>query len=167
MTMRRFLALGFMALALLIAVGASAQGTAAAQAPGFKKDPTFTEIGLRLNVSGTITGLEPSAEHPDDVKVFLTGYGTLKVDCFDNSGLPLGEATASFGSVQGLQYIPDSQLGGKTSVNVTTAAPGLTPQQAGCPSGATYTGARDTTYTIARVIVIQGGLIVMDETIYL
>ena len=165
--MRRFLALGFMALALLIAVGASAQG-AAAKAPGFKKDPTFTEIGLRLNVSGTVTGLEPSAEHPDDVKVFLTGYGTLKVDCFDSSGISLGEATASFGSVQGLQYVPDSRLRSSgTPFGVTTAAPGLTPAQAGCPGGATYTAARDTTYTIARLVVIQGGLVVLDQTFYL
>ena len=166
--MRRFLTLGFMALSLLIAVGASTQGAAAAKAPGFKKDPTFTEIGLRLNVSGTITGLQPSTDHPDDTKVFLTGYGTLKVDCFDPSATLLGEATASFGSVQGLQYVPDSQLRPSgTPFNVTTAAPGLTPEQAGCPSGSTYTAARDATYTTARVVIIQGGLIVMDETLYL
>jgi hypothetical protein len=48
---------------------------------------------------------------------------------------------------------------------VTTAAPGLTPAQAGCPSAATYTAARDTTYTIARVVVIgQGGQIIVDQT---
>jgi hypothetical protein len=166
--MRRFLALGLMALALLLAVGASAQGAAAAKAPAFKKAPTFTEIGLRLNASGTIVGLQPSAEHPDDTKVFLIGYGTLKVDCFDQSATLLGEATASFGSVQDLQYVPDSQLRPSgMPFNVTTAAPGLTPEQAGCPTGATYTAARDTTYTIARVVVIQGGLIVLDQTIYL
>src|SRR5215213_2401110 len=106
MTMRRFLTLAFVALALLLAAGASAQGASAAKAPGFKKDPAFTEIGLRLNVSGAITGLEASAEYPDDTKVFLTGYGTLKVDCFDSSATNLGEATASFGSVQGIQYVP-------------------------------------------------------------
>jgi hypothetical protein len=157
-----------MALALLLAVGAGSQGAEAAKAPAFKKDPTFTEIGLRLNVSGSITGLQPVAEHPDDTKVFLIGYGTLKVDCFDSSATLLGEATASFGSVQGLQYVPDSQLRPSgMPVSVTTAAPGLTPEQAGCPSGATYTAARDTTYTIARVVVIQGGLIVLDQTFYL
>ncbi len=166
--MRRFLTLGLMALALLLAVGASAQGATAAKAPAFKKAPAFTEIGLRLNVSGTIAGLQPSAEHPDDTKVFLTGYGTLTVDCFDPSATLLGEATASFGSVQGLQYVPDSQLRPSgMPVNVTTAAPGLTPEQAGCPVGATYTAARDTTYTTARVVVIQGGLIVLDQTFYL
>jgi hypothetical protein len=166
--MRRVLALGLMALALLLAVGASAQGAAAAKAPAFKKAPTVTEIGIRLNVSGTIVGLQPSPEHPDDTKVFLIGYGTLKVDCFDQSGTLLGEATASFGSVQGLQYVPDSQLRASgMPFNVTTAAPGLTPEQAGCPGGATYTAARDTTYTVARVVVIQGGLIVLDQTIYL
>ena len=166
--MRRYIALGFMALALLLTVGASAQGAAAAKASSFKKDPIFTEIGLRFNVSGTIAGLQPSTDHPDDTKVFLTGYGTLKVDCFDPSATLLGEATASFGSVQGLQYVPDSQLRPSgTPFNVTTAAPGLTPEQAGCPSGSTYTAARDTTYTTARVVIIQGGLIVMDETLYL
>ena len=166
--MRRFLALGLLALALLLAVGAGAQAAAAAKAPAFKKDPTLTEIGLRLNASGAIAGLSPEPAHPDDTKVFLIGYGTLTVDCFDPSATLLGEATASFGSVQGLQYVPDSQLRPSgTAVSVTTAAPGLTPGQAGCPGGATYTAARDTAYTTARVVVIQGGLIVLDQTLYL
>jgi hypothetical protein len=157
-----------MAMALLIAVGAGAQGAAAAKAPDFKKAPTFTEIGLKLNVSGSITGLEASTEHPDDTKVFVIGYGTMTVDCFDPSATLLGEATASFGSVQGLQYVPDSQLRSNgMPVSVTTAAPGLTPEQAGCPAGATYTAARDTTYSIARMVVIQGGLILLDQTFYL
>jgi hypothetical protein len=166
--MRRFVTVGMVALTLLLAIGASAQNAGAAKAPAFKKAPVFTEIGLRLNVSGSITGLDASAEHPDDTKVFLTGYGTLAVDCFDAAATLVGEATASFGSVQGLQFVPDSQLrpNGMT-VNVTTAQPGLTPEQAGCPAGATYTAARDTTYTTARILVIQGGLIVMDETYYL
>jgi hypothetical protein len=166
--MRRYFTVGFMALALLLAVGVSVHDVAAARAPAFKKDPAFTEIGLRLNISGSITGLQASTDYPDDTKVFLIGYGTLKVDCFDPSATLLGEATASFGSVQGLQYVPDIQLRPSgTPFSVTTAAPGLTPEQAGCPGGTTYTAARDTTYTIARVVVIQGGLIVMDQTFYL
>jgi hypothetical protein len=157
-----------MALALMISFGAGIQDATAAKAPGFKKGPTFTEIGLRLNASGLITGLEPSTEHPNDTKIFLTGYGTLKVDCFDPSATLLGEVTASFGSVQGLQYVPDSQLRASGApFSVTTAAPGLTPEQAGCPGGSTYTASRDTTYTIGRIVVIQGGLIVMDQTFYL
>ena len=165
--MRRFLTIGMMAFALLLAIGASVQDAGAAKAPAFKKAPAFTEIGLRLNVSGSITGLDASAEHPDDTKVFLTGYGTLAVDCFDASATLLGSATASFGSVQGLQFVPDSQLRPNgMPVNVTTAAPGLTPEQADCPAGATYTAARDTAYTTARIVVIQGGLIIMDETYY-
>jgi hypothetical protein len=166
---RRYLTLGLMALALLITVGAGPQGAAAAKEPDFKKVPTFTEIGLRLNISGSITGLQAPTEFPDDTKVFLSGYGTLKVDCFDASATLLGEATASFTTVQGLQYIPDSQLRPSgTPFSVTTTAPGLTPEQAGCPSGATYTAARDTTYTIARVVVLgQGGRIVLDQTLYL
>jgi hypothetical protein len=157
-----------MTLALLLAVVASAQGATAAKVPAFKKDPVFTEIGLRLNISGSIAGLQPSTEHPDDTKIFLTGYGTLTVDCFDPSATLLGEATASFGSVQGLQYVPDSQLRPSgMPFSVTTAAPGLTPEQAGCPGGATFTAARDATYTVARVVVIQGGLIVLDQTLYI
>ena len=163
--MRRMLPLGLMALALLLTVGVGPQGAAAAKAPAFKKPPTFTEIGLRLNVSGEIDGLQPSAANPNDTKVFLTAYGTLKVDCFDSAGVLLGQATASFGSVQGLQYLPDSQLRPNGApISVTAAAPGLTPEQAGCPTGATYTAARDTTHTIARVIVLQGGAILLDQT---
>jgi hypothetical protein len=167
--MRRFLTLGLMAIALLVAVAASALGADAAKAPAFKKAPAFTEIGLRLNASGAIAGLEPSLDYPNDTKIFLIGYGTLKVDCFDSSGTSLGEATASFGSVQGLQYVADIQLRpAGTPISVTTVAPGLTPAQAGCPADATYTAARDTTYTIARVVVIgQGGLILLDQTFYL
>jgi hypothetical protein len=150
----------------MIAVGASGQAVEA-KAPAFKKAPTFTEIGVRLNAYGTITGLEASIDYPNDTKVFLIGYGTLKVDCFDSSATLLGEATASFGSVQGLQYIADSQLRPSgVQFSMTTAAPGLTPDQAGCPAGSTYTAARDTTYTIARIIVIQAGLIVLDQTFY-
>jgi hypothetical protein len=163
--MRRFLTIGMMAMALLIAIGASTQSVGAVKAPEFKKSPAFTEIGLKLNVSGSITGLQASVDHPDDTKVFLTGYGTLTVDCLDASATLLAQVTASFGSVQGLQYIPDSQLRPSgMSFGVTTASPGLTPAQAGCPADATYTAARDTTYTIARVVVIQGGLILLDQT---
>ncbi len=166
--MRRILTLGFLALTLMLAIGATVEETSAAKAPAFKKDPTFTVYGMRLNAFGTITGLQPSADYPNDVKIFLIGYGTLKVDCFDSTGTSLGEATASFGSVQGLQYVADSQLRSSgTPVSVSTAAPGLTPEQAGCPSGSTYTAARDTTYTIARIVVIQAGLIVLDQTTYL
>ncbi|CAA9520940.1 MAG: hypothetical protein AVDCRST_MAG73-168 [uncultured Thermomicrobiales bacterium] len=162
--MRRFLTLGLMALALLLAVDASAQSAAAAKAPAFKKAPTFTEIGLKLNASGAIVGLQPAPEHPDDTKIFLTGHGTLTVDCFDPSATLLGEATASFSTVQGIQYIPDSQLRSSgTTFGVTTAAPGLTPEQAGCPTGATYTAAKDTTYTTARVVVIQDGLTTLNQ----
>lgn len=165
--MRRFLTIGLMVLTLLLAIQASS-GAAAAKAPAFKKDPAFTEIGLRLNVSGSIVGLDPSADYPNDTKIFLTGYGTLSVDCFDSSGTSVGQAMAPFGSVQGVQYVADSQIRPNgMPVSVTTAAPGLTPQQAGCPSTATYTAARDTTYTIGRVVVIQGGAIILDQTFYL
>ena len=166
-TMRRFLTLGLMVLTLLLAVGATTQSAAAAKAPAFKKAPIATEIGLRLNMTGTIAGLQPAADDPNDTKVFLTGYGTLTVDCFDASATLLGEATTSFGSVQGLTYIPDSQLRPSgTPFNVTTAAPGLTPEEAGCPDGSTYTAARDTTYTIGRVVAIQGGVILLDQTFH-
>ena len=162
--MRRILTLGLLTLALLLMVDASAHGAAPAKAPAFKKTPVFTEIGLRLNVSGSIDNLQPAPEHPNDTKVFLTGYGSLTVDCFDSSASLLGSVTASFGSVQGLQYIPDSQLRPSGTVfGVTTAAPGLTPEQAGCPAGATYTAAKDTTYTTARIVVIQGGQISLDQ----
>jgi hypothetical protein len=165
--MRRILSLGLIVLTLLLAMNASPEGALAGKATAFKKAPVFTEIGLRLNASGSIAGLQPSAEHPNDTKIFVTGYGTMTVDCFDPSATLLGQATASFGSVQGLQYVPDSQIRSGTSFSVTTAAPGLTPEQAGCPAGATYTAARDTTYSTARVVVIQGGLIILDQTFYL
>lgn len=166
--MRRIVTFGLLVLTLLLAVNASPHGALAAKAPAFKKAPVFTEISLRLNASGSIAGLQPSAEHPNDTKIFVTGYGTMTVDCFDASATNLGQATASFGSVQGIQYVPDSQIRSSgTSFSVTTAAPGLTPEQAGCPAGATYTASRDTTYSTARVVVIQGGLIILDQTFYL
>jgi hypothetical protein len=166
--MRRILTFGLIVLTLLLAINASPEGALAGKATAFKKTPVFTEIGLRLNTSGTIAGLQPSADAPNDTKIFVTGYGTMTVDCFDPSATNLGQATASFGSVQGLQYVPDSQLRPSgTSFSVTTAAPGLTPAQAGCPDGATYTTARNTTFTTARVVVIQAGQIVLDQTFYL
>lgn len=165
--MRRILSLGLIVLTLLLAINAGPEGALAGKATAFKKAPVFTEIGLRLNTSGTIAGLQPSADAPNDTKVFVTAYGTLSVDCHDSSGAIIGHATASFGSVQGMQYVPDSQIRSGTSVNVTTAAPALTPAQAGCPDGATYTAARDTTYTTARVVVIQAGQFVLDQTFYL
>jgi hypothetical protein len=165
--MRRLLTIGFMALALMMAIGVSAEGVEA-KAPAFKKAPTFTEIGLRLNIYGSITGLEASADFPNDTKVFLIGYGTLKVECFDPSATFLGEVTASFASVQGIQYVADSQLRPSgMAFSVTTAAPGLTPEQAGCPGGSTYTSSVDTTYTVGRVVVVQAGQVVLDQTFYL
>ena len=165
--MRRILTIGFMASALMIAVGATGQAVEA-KAPAFKKAPTFTEIGMRLNSYGSITGVEASANYPDGTQVLIIAYGTLTVDCYDSVAAPTGVATASFGNVQGLQFIADSQLRPSgMAFSATTAVPSLTPAQAGCPAGSTFTINRDTTYTIARIVVFQeaGGTIVLDQTL--
>jgi hypothetical protein len=165
MIMPRFLTIALTVLALMLAVGASAQGASAARTPTFKKAPTFTDFGITLNASGTIAGLQPSTQYPNETKVFLTASGTLTVNCHDTTGSVLGEATVSFGSVQGLQDIRDSEIRSNTPFSVTTGIPGApTPAQAGCPSGTSYLDFLDATYTIARVVVIQGANIPLDQT---
>jgi hypothetical protein len=165
--MRRIMTLGLMALALFLAVGVSADGAASNKAPAFKKTPTFTVDGFSLNASGLISGLNLSAESPDGTMVFLIAYGELTVDCFDSSANLVGEATAPFYGIRGEQFIPDSELRSHTSFNVTTPAAAMTPDQAGCPTGATYTVPRDVTFWSAHVGVDQGGYIVLGWFYYL
>ncbi|MFL5762228.1 MAG: hypothetical protein ACJ789_21215 [Thermomicrobiales bacterium] len=165
--MRRVMTLGLMALALLLAVGVSDQVAFATKAPAFKKSPTFTVSELQLSASGTISGLNASTEYPDDTTVFLVAYGSLTVDCFDQFGTLLGDATAPFYGLRGEQLIPDSQIRSNTQFSLTTPAPSLTPEQAGCPAGATSSTAVDVTYWSASVGVIQGGYIIVGRFYYL
>ena len=162
--MRRFLTLALTVLALVLAVGASAQGASAARTPTFKKTPSFTEYAYTLNASGTIAGLKPSTQYPNETKVFLDAHGTLTVDCLGSDGTVLGEATVS-AYFQGLQGVRDSEIRSNTPFSVTTAFPGApTPVQAGCPSGASYIDFRATTFATARVMVFQGGNLLLDQT---
>jgi hypothetical protein len=165
--MRRVMTLGLMALALFLAVGVSAEGAASDKAPAFKKSPIFTVDGFSLNASGLISGLNPSNESPNDTMVFLIAYGELTVDCFDSSANLVGEATAPIYGIRGEQYIQDSQLRSHTSFNVTTPAAAMTPDQAGCPTGSTYTVPRDVTFWSAHVGVDKGGYIVLGRFYYL
>jgi hypothetical protein len=165
--MRRTLTLGLVALALLITAIGGSHSAAAAKAPAFKKVPTFSVVDFQLSATGTISGLDAEPYFPDDTTVFLVAYGALTVECFDQNGTALGEATGSFYGIRGEQVILDSQLRSNTSFSVTTPAPRLTPEQAGCLAGATSTVAVDVTYWSAQVGVIQAGYIVVDRFYFL
>jgi len=79
----------------------------------------------------------------------------------------VGDAAAPFYGLRGERLIPDSQIRSNTQFSVTTPAPSLTPEQAGCPASATSTTAVDVTYWSASVGVIQGGYIIVDRFYYL
>jgi hypothetical protein len=147
-------------LGLVLVLGIA--GSAWAQSVHFKPhDPVFTDQGVVLLMEGSLAGLSNA-----DITVMVTAQASATTLCTNRGGNKApGQNPADLTAV-GAEIIPASEVqNGQVFVSVTTDVPPRpTPEQAGCPSGNWTATIADLTFHSATVVVVQGGVVVLEQT---
>jgi hypothetical protein len=138
---------------LSVLVVAMTSAVASAANVHLKGTPTFTDNGLTLTSTGTLTGLGNN-----DIEVRLTAQGTPSATCTNKGGTQAPGQNPATVTIQGTQNIPATQVkNGNVAFNVTTGAPGAPPQptaaQAGCPNSNWTAQITDVDFTSAVIRV--------------
>ncbi len=119
---------------------------------------TFKDNGTTLTTCGTLTGLGNQ-----DVTITINTQGIASTVCTNRGGNnPPGQQVpvSPLGSVT----IPSTEIkNGNVSFCITTIAPKVTAEQAGCPSPFTAS-VTDVQFTSATVTAKQGGKVVLQQT---
>jgi hypothetical protein len=149
---------GLLVLVAALATAALAAAPAVASSVHLKggknAEPTFTDLGLRLNAAGELSGLGGG-----DVLVTMTATANATATCTNpGSGVhqPPGQNPAPV-TVSGSQAIPQSEIkNGNTPFNVTTNPP-VTPIEGapGCPNSQWIEDITDLSFTSATITVEQ------------
>ena len=156
--MRRLLSAGGAALVAVLLFA----GAASAASVHWKTEPTFTDLGTTMRVSGALSGLGNA-----DVTISVVAEGVAtSITCENQAGKrapgqnkprvqSLGEMTISRTEIKN----------GNVSFSVTTQDPAqLTAKQAGCPNNNWTATINDVRFDRATVTVRQGGKVVLSET---
>jgi hypothetical protein len=145
------------AVAAVVAVGAilAVAAPASAASVHFKNKPpaTFTDQGLFLSASGSLTGLGNG-----DLVIALTATGQPVATCTNPAGAtqPPGQNPATV-VLTGVQSIPGNEIkNGNVSFNVSTAGPVTpVPGAPGCPNPQWTENITDVIFTSATITVYQ------------
>ena len=120
---------------------------------------SFKDNGTTLSTTGKLTGLGNG-----DVTIVVSTTGTASTVCTNpGSNNPPGQQVPV--SPSGSATIPASEIkNGTVTFTVTTVAPTVTNEQAGCPPPFTAS-VTDVQFATATVTVMQGGKIVLTQTL--
>ena len=155
--MRRVLTL----IASTLVVGLFAS-TALAANVHWKRQPTFTDQGTTLSVSGALAGL---GNKDVTINVSATGIAT-DITCTNPAGKEApGQNKPRVQSLGRIEISRTEIKNGNVSFNLTTNDPAqLTARQAGCPNNNWTATINDVSFDQVTITVIQGGQVVLRDT---
>jgi hypothetical protein len=129
----------------------------------FKRDPNFTDTGLTLSGTVSLAGLGNG-----DVTIIIDAEGSPTTVCQNpgtNAFEPAGQNPADFDIPEGSLTVSANQIkNGNLTVTVATGDPVQpTAQDAGCNRNWTAE-ITDVAFTSATITVVQGGVIVLQQS---
>ena len=127
----------------------------------FKRNPTFTDLGTTLQACFSLAGLGNQ-----DVTITLQSDGTATTFCISPGGNRAPGQNKTPVQSSGQISIPSTEIknGNLTACVTTQAPPTPSPREAGCPNNNWSTELEGVDFTTARIIVEQGGNVVLDRT---
>ena len=149
-------------LGLLALIGMASEALAASV--HFKREPVFTDAGQSLIGTISLAGL---GNQDVTITLQVTGSATYTLISPGGNAAPGQNKIPVVASASAT--IPSTQIkNGNLTVTLTTPAPPApTPKDVGAPNNNWTTKINDVSFTTATITVVQGGVVVLQQTFQL